>query len=500
MFEALAILFTSPSLLVWMLVAIPIGLVFGVIPGLGGKIAIISVMPFIFGMDVQAGCVFLISLHAVVHTGGALPSILLGVPGTAPSTAIVADGYALTKNGEAIRAISASVFSSAIGGVIGALFIAVLIPFSLILLKLFSYPEIFLLTLFGVAFAAILSGNSLLKGLITGCLGLTIAFVGVDIFYGIHRFTFGQYFLWDGVDTIVAVLSVYAIPEMINLGRSSSEHNIKKSPESITNQTQIRMGFMDVVRFRWLVLRASIIGAIIGAIPGLGGDVAAWFCYGHAAHTSPNPEKFGKGAIDGVIGPEAANNSKEGGALVPTLFLGIPGSSGMAILLIALIPLGLVPGPTLALEQPNLIWLMVWSLLFSNIIAAVLLLLMADKLFFLTKVHTKIIVPYVYILAILSVYLSSNDWHFLILMLVMSLVGYVFKKQNWPRAPFVIGLILGPATEDALIKSVGIWGADFLLRPVSLMLIGILFFSMVRIARNFSSRSKLMSEAADDTS
>lgn len=483
-----------------MLLAIPIGLVFGVIPGLGGKIAIISVMPFIFGMDIQAGCVFLISLHAVVHTGGALPSILLGVPGTAPSTAIVADGYALTKKGEAIRAISASVFSSAIGGVFGALFIAILIPFSLILLKLFSYPEIFLLTLFGVAFAAILSGDSLLKGLITGCLGLTTAFVGIDIFYGIHRFTFGQYFLWDGVDIIVAVLSVYAIPEMIDLGKSSSGIGAAIIPPNKTSQAQIHMGFLDVVRFRWLVLRTSVIGAVIGAIPGLGGDVAAWFCYGHAAQTSPNPEEFGKGAIDGVIGPEAANNSKEGGALVPTLFLGIPGSSGMAILLIALITLGLVPGPTLAIDQPNIIWLMVWALLFSNIIAAFMLLLMADKLYFLTKVHAKIIVPYVYILAILSVYLSSNDWHFLLLMLFMSLIGYAFKKQNWPRAPFVIGLILGPATEDALIKSVGIWGLDFLLRPVSLVLIVVIFLSLVHVARKFSTKSKTISESVDDAS
>jgi putative tricarboxylic transport membrane protein len=489
MLQGLVTLATDPWLLLWLVAAVPIGMAFGAIPGLGGKIALISVMPFLAGFDLVAGCVFLISLHAVVHTGAAVPTILLGIPGTGPSTAVVLDGHAMARRGEATRAMTAAAVASAIGGVIGAIVLAAIAPFALGLMKLVSYPEIFLLTVFGLIFSATLSGQAMVKGLVAGCLGLTLAFVGIESVFGVHRLTYGAVFLWDGMDLVVAVLALYAIPEMMDLAFTRKPVAAGAGYGSDAEPRQIRTGLLDMLRHRWLVFRTSMIGAIVGIIPGLGGDVAAWLCYGHAVQTSRTPERFGHGAVEGVIGPEAANNSKEGGALIPTLFLGIPGSSGMAILLVALVPLGVSPGPHLALQFGDIVWVMVSALVLSNILAAVMLVLMASRLNALSRVDPVLIIPFVYLLALASAYISTAEWQFLALMAVLSLVGYALMRQRWPRAPFVIGLILGPAAEDALIKSLSLWGPAFLFRPVSILLIVFLVATVVQLARRLSGSS-----------
>lgn len=496
MLEGLWLLLTSPELLFWLVIGVPIGLLFGIIPGLGGKIAIIAIMPFAFSMDPATGAVFLISVHAVVHTGGAIPAIIFGVPGTGPSTAIVADGYALAKSGEGTRAISASVAASVIGGVFGALVLAVLIPISLILVRNLSYPEIFFLALFGISLTALLSGNAIIKGLLTGCFGLLVAFVGHDHVFGVGRYVFDFDFLWDGIGLVVAVLAVYAIPEMLSLSSSGSETRIIRTPQQATGQ--IVQGITDVVSRMGLTLRCSGIGAVIGLIPGLGGDIASWVCYGHALQSSKSPERFGSGDIDGVIGPEAANNSKEGGALVPTLFLGLPGSSGMAILLVALVPLGINPGPGLVETNPEIPWLMVWALALSNILAGAMVLCGVRIPMKGTANMKQGLVPYVILFALVSVYLSSHAWQFLIVFALFSAIGVLLKILDWPRAPFVIGIVLGPVSEDALVKALGIWGPEFIFRPVSLALLAIIMISLVFMSRQLRRRSALLRDKASD--
>lgn len=490
MLDGLITLSTSPTLLIALLVATPIGLIYGIVPGLGGKIAIITMMPFVFAMDVNTGCVFLISLHAVVHTGGAVPSILFGIPGGGPSTAVVLDGYAMARKGEAVRAITASAVASAVGGVLGAVFLAALIPFSLALMRTISYPEIFLLALLGIGLAAALSGEAPIKGLLTGCFGLALSFVGSDPIYGGDRFTLDQPFLWEGVDLVTAVLAIFAIPEMIDLVRNGGKVDAVASADR-GGRGQILQGMRDVVVHRWLTLRTSLIGAIIGFVPGLGGDVAAWFCYGHALQTSREPEQFGKGSVEGVIGPEAANNAKEGGALTPTLFLGIPGSSGMAVLLIALAPLGVAPGPSLPVEHPDLLWLMVWALALSNIVGTIALIAATPWINRVRSFDSRILAPFVFLLCLLSVDLSAQDWRFLVLAGGLGMFGYAFKRLGWPRAPFVIGVILGPMAEQSLIKSLEIWGPTFLLRPGSLVIISVALIGMFQLRRRLLSSRTL---------
>ncbi len=468
---------TSPSLMGLMLLAVPIGLFFGAIPGLGGKLGVVLLIPFVFGMEPIAGAVFLLAMHAVVHTGGSIPSILFGVPGTGPDAATIVDGFPMAKRGEAGRALGASLGASGVGGVIGAIFLAAMLPILRPVVLAFSPAEFFLLALFGITFIATLSGASLRKGLLVGMFGLMLSFVALDPHTGTQRYTYDMLFLWDGVDVITAVLGLFAIPEMIGLGArgGSIAQTTTVARYSIA---QVLDGIIDVFRHFGLTLRTSVIGAVIGMIPGLGGDAASWICYGHAVQSSKTPERFGQGAVEGVIAPETANNSKEGGSLLPTLFFGVPGSSGMAILLGAFIMLGIRPGPAMALTGMETVWILIWTLCVSNLLAVVVFLAMAPAFGMLVYVRGALIIPFVVTLSFLGAFLSHGAWENIVLLCVLGVFGVFLRKHRWPRPPFIIGLVLGPIAEDSLHKAMGIWGPTFFLRPQSLAMIALIVGSI----------------------
>lgn len=467
--SSLVELLTSPTYLWLMVAAVPIGMFFGVVPGLGGKVGIVLCTPFVLGMDLAAGAVFLLSMHAVVHTGGSIPSILFGIPGTGPDAATIVDGYPMAQKGQAGRALGASLSASAVGGVIGAVVLALMLPILEPVVLAFSPAEFFLLAILGITFIAAVSGESLLRGLTVGCFGLALSFVGLNPITGEARFTFGQLFLWEGVDLVTAVLAMFAIPEMIALGvKGGSIAGGEKG--AAYRFREVIDGMLDVFRHWGLVVRTSIIGALVGMVPGLGGDAASWICYGHAVQSSKTPGRFGKGAVEGVLAPETANNSKEGGSLLPTLFFGVPGSSGMALLLGAFVLLGLEPGPHMLTDEQPLVWMLVWALVLSNLIAVVMFLGIAPRLSLVVRIRGGLLIPIVFVLVIVGSYLSAHDWRHLIILFVLSILGCGFKRYGWPRPPFVIGLVLGSIAEVSLHQALGIWGPSFFLRPVSLVL------------------------------
>ncbi len=489
-FASLIALLGSPMLLALIVLAIPIGMFFGAVPGLGGKLGIALLIPFVFGMEPLHGAVFLLAMHAVVHTGGSIPSILFGIPGTGPDAATIVDGYPMAQKGQAGRALGAALGASGIGGVIGAIVLALLLPILRPVVLSFGPAEFFLLAILGITFIAALSGDSLLKGLIVGCFGLILATIGMDPMTGVARFTFGQLFLWDGIDVITAVLALFAIPEMIALGVRGGSVSAVSRDVANYGLREVIEGMVDVGRHWWLTLRTSIIGALVGVVPGLGGDAASWLCYGHAVQSSKTPERFGKGAVEGVIAPEAANNSKEGGALLPTLFFGIPGSSGMVLLLGALITLGIQPGPQLLLYHLDLVWTLVWALVLANVIAVVMFLAIARWVGLLTFVRGGLMVPLIFVFAFTGSYLSSGNWKSLIVLLLLGFLGYGLKRFDWPRPPFVIGLVLGGIAEVSLHKALAIWGPAFLLRPPSLVLLAMIGASiLVYVWRRRASRA-----------
>lgn len=473
-FSSLIGLITSPSMMGLVVLAIPIGMFFGAVPGLGGKLGIAILIPFVFGMDMLAGAVFLLAMHSVVHTGGSIPSILFGVPGTGPDAATIVDGLPMTKKGQAGRALGASLGASGLGGVVGAVVLAALIPVLQPVVLAFSPAEFFLLAILGIVFIALLSGNDLVKGVIVGLFGLMLAFVGMDPQLGIPRFADEHLFLWDGVDVITAILALFAIPEMIALGVKGGAMSAVTKGSARYSIAEVVDGILDVFRHWGLSLRTAILGAVIGIIPGLGGDAASWICYGHAVQSSKTPEKFGTGIVEGVIAPETANNSKEGGALLPTLFFGVPGSSGMAVLMGAFVVLGIQPGPMLIMTNLDLVWSLIWALVIANLLAVVMFLAVAPWLGLLSFVRGGLLIPFVLLLAMLGSYLSQGHWENLVIIGVLGLLGYGLKRFDWPRPPFVIGLVLGPIAEESLHKALALWGPAFLLRPLSLALIAII--------------------------
>jgi len=457
-----------------MLIAVFFGLLVGVTPGIGGKLSIAMAIPFVYGMDTVSGCVFLLTMHAVNGTSGQISSIMFGIPGDGDDAATTLDGYPLAKQGQAARALGASITASGVGGIIGAIVFAVMIPVLEPVIMMFSPAEFFLIALLGISFIAFLSsGNKIVKGLIVGFYGLMLSTVGMDPITGTPRYAGDMLFMWDGVSLVTAVLAMFAVPEMISLSTKGGSISAVAMDKGFSYK-QLLSGVMEVPRNWWLVLRTSVIGAIIGMIPGLGGSTAAWLCYGHAVQSSKHPERFGKGAIEGVIAPETASNGKEGGSLLPTLFFGIPGSSGMAVLLGAFLILGVQPGATMVTKHLDLVWTLIWALVVGNLIAVCWLLVICRWVAVLTFVDGRVIVPFILVFVSLGCFVSDFQWQNLIVLVVFSAIGYGFLRADWPRAPFVIGLVLGGKAEASLHQAVQLWGFQFFLRPISMVLIAMI--------------------------
>ena len=479
MFGALYAMLSSPYYMGLMLVAVLIGIWVGITPGIGGKPSIALAIPFVFGWEMIPGAIFLLTMHAVNGTSGQISSILFGVPGDGDDAATVLDGYPMAKKGEAGRALGASMTASGVGGIIGAVVFALMIPVLEPVVLAFSPAEFFLLALLGITFIAFLSGGGgIFKGIIVGLFGLMLATVGMDPQTGTARYSGDYLFLWDGLSLVTAVIALFAVPEMIALGVQGGSISTVSMESARISYRQLFSGVLEVPRHWWLVIRTSLIGAVIGMIPGLGGSAAAWFCYGHAVQTSRHPERFGKGAVEGVIAPETASNAKEGGSLLPTLFFGIPGSSGMAILLGAFLILGIQPGPTLITDRLDLVWMLIWALVVGNIMAVTILLVFARWVAVLTFVRGEILIPFILILCVIGSFVNEAQWQNLVILVLLSAIGYGLLRAGWPRAPFAIGLVLGGLAEKSLHKALALWGLEFFLRPLSLVLIGLIVLTI----------------------
>ncbi|MEE9146556.1 MAG: tripartite tricarboxylate transporter permease [Candidatus Tectomicrobia bacterium] len=462
----------------FMLMGIAIGFVVGILPGLGGATALALMLPFIYKMDPTTAFAFLLGSNAVTATTGDITSVLFGVPGEGITAATVVDGHPMAKNGEAGRALGAVLMSSLVGAVFGAFALALAIPIVQPLVLSIGSPEFFMLALLGITFVASLSGGNLLKGLVTGGLGLVLAMVGLDPIESVPRFTLepilgehGALFLWDGLALVAVTVGLFAIPEIIDLavqGTSIAQQDTGKLGG-------VMEGVKDTFRHWKLVLRCSGIGSYIGLIPGLGGGPAQWVAYAHAVQSSPDRERFGHGAIEGVLGPGAANNSKEGGALVPTLAFGVPGSLSMAILLGAFIIQGIVPGPDLLDPDKHLTltFSFVWIIVVSNIITVAVCFLFLKQLARITYIKGTFLIPFLLLLVFLGGFAAKNSFGDMVLVLLFGALGWLMVKFDWQRPPLLLGLVLGGIAENNLFIATRIYGAAWLLHP-GVILIGLL--------------------------
>ncbi|MCS0497260.1 tripartite tricarboxylate transporter permease [Ancylobacter sp. MQZ15Z-1] len=457
----------SPDSMMLMMIGIFIGFVVGVLPGIGGPVAMALMLPFTFGMPPIHVFAFLLGMKVVTSTTGDITAVLFGIPGEATSAATVLDGHPMARKGQAGRALGAVLMSSLVGAIIGALALGLSIPVIRPIVLAFGPPEFFMLTVVGLIFIASLSRGQMLRGLIMGCLGLLIALVGIDPQAGVPRYAFGQLELWDGIGIVPVVIGLFGGPEILQLMLSKESIAGKSASRKIVGVGQ---GILDTFRYWKTVAVAGLIGAGIGVIPGVGGSVAQFIAYGHAKQTSKHPEEFGKGSIDGLLAAGGNNNAKDGGALIPMIAIGLPGSVSTAILLNAFLISGLNPGPEMLTTHLDVTFSMVWITIIANIIVVILALPLLKPLARLTFTEGPILVPFLLILVVLGAYAENNRMFDIWVMATSAFVGVVCLRWNWPRAPLLLGAVLGDLCERYLFLSSSLYGWSWIQRPLVIVL------------------------------
>ncbi len=469
----------EPHRLMFLASGVMMGLVLGIIPGIGGIAGIAMLLPFTFAMDPYSAFALLLGLAAVTSTGDPIPAVLFGVPGGAGSAATVLDGFPMAKKGEAGRALSACYMASLIGGIFGALLLAISIPILRPVMLYLGSPELLAFSILGISLVAVLSGNAPLRGIAAACLGIMIAMIGSDPQTGTLRWTFETLYLWDGLPLTPILLGIFALPELCDLliNRATIAKNVD-AKNVYRGQLQ---GVKDCIKNWWLIVRCSWIGAAFGAVPGIGGSVIDWLAYGHALKTEKNASQtFGKGDVRGVIASESSNNAKEGGALVPTIAFGVPGSASMAILLGAFLIHGLVPGPDMLTKHLDITYTMVWSIAVANILGAGLCYAFSPQFAKLATLRYTLILPAVLGVVYIGAFEASRSWGDLFALLLFGVIGWLMKQHKWPRPPLVLGLVLGDSIERYMFISVERYGFAWLWRPVVIVLLTIALIGLLR--------------------
>jgi len=430
--------------LLWLFVGVIAGMALGIIPGMGGVVTLTIILPFTLRMNPNQAFIVLSAALGAVSFSGSISAILINAPGTGGNAATLLDGYPMAQKGKAAEAIGAAAIASAGGAVIGILFFFIMIPFVIDVALLFGASEIFWLVLLGLSIVPLVAGERVLAGLVMGGLGLLVSFVGQTSVTGEYRFTFGLPLLFDGLNLVPPLVGLFALAEMVKLGASNEGLVPDKVEEIAGNKLD---GVKQVIRHKWLFVRCSVFGMIIGAIPGIGATVATFITYGHAVQSSNNQEEFGSGRVEGVIATESANDSKDGGQLFPTLGLGIPGSASTAVLLGGFIIHGITPGPGLLQDSLDLMLVIVFSLLFSNLLTSLIGLTFTGVFVRIQQVSISRLFPTIVILALVATFVLRNNFGDMFIALLFGALGLVLMYLNISRIPIIIALILGSILE-----------------------------------------------------
>ncbi len=463
--------------LLMILLGVIIGIMVGVLPGLSPSIGVALMLPATFGMDPMSALVLLTAVYLSSNYGGSITAIAINTPGTPGAVATTFDGYELTKQGKPLHALLTSLTASTAGGLVGTV---ILILFSVPLAKLalsFESYEYFALGVFGMTIISSLAGNDPAKGFISSIMGLLLVTIGFDTQLPFSRFDLGVSELADGLEFIPALIGLFALGEIFY----SIEHFKvlkKEKPGAETAPISQNLPLIKLWKLKILMLRSSIIGTLVGCIPGAGGTIATFIAYNDAKNSSKTPEEFGKGSLEGVAAPEAANNGSVGGALVPLLTLGIPGSASTAVLIGALMIHKLNPGPELFEKEPGIVYGLFISLFIANIVMLVIGLL-GNKLWVkIIAAPKKILYPIIIALSFIGSYFIQNSLFDVGTCIAFGLFGWLLKRGGFPTAPVILGLILGNMIEENLRLSL-VKGdlIDFVTRPGSLIILLLALFS-----------------------
>jgi putative tricarboxylic transport membrane protein len=423
-----------------------VGLIFGSIPGLTFTVALALALPISFSLDAIPAIGLLLGTYIGGMTGGSVSAILLGIPGTPSAAATVLDGHPMTKNGDASIALGTSVIVSVFGGIFSLVVMIVSVDLVSKVAIGFGPAQIFALVVFGFSTICGLCGRSLIKGLISGILGLMIMTVGLDAIEGVPRMTFGSVNMLQGVNLLVAMIGLFAVPFIIEAFSEEVDRSsrAKKMANVRPKLPSLRLLFQNT----WLMIRCSLIGTGVGAIPGTGGAIASFLAYDHAKRFSKSPEKFGKGAIEGVIAPETANNAVTGGTLIPLLSLGIPGDPATAIVLAGLMIHGLVPGPALFMNHASEVYGIYIAVVLAYVWVLALQLLGIRVFVHVLRVPREILAVVVLVLCAIGAYSIRNSAFDIYAMAIIGVSAYVLVAVRIPITPIILGMVLGPTIEN----------------------------------------------------
>ncbi len=460
----------TPEGLAVMFLAVAIGLIVGVLPGVGGAGATALLIPLSFPMPPDLAISFLMGVGVSSGIGGQITSILVNIPGDPPNAATTIDGYPMTRQGKAAEALGAATFGSVFGAFFGTLGLLAILPFARDLVLSFSYAEFFMIMLTGLVLIAGLTRRNVFKGLISAGVGLTIAFIGLDPVNGQPRFTFGQLYLWDGIGLVPALVGLFAGAEMLTLFSTRTSPVLLKAAEGV-RQSRFLDGLVSVVRGWKVVISSSVIGFIIGIVPGIGSTVGSFVAYGQTRRFSRYREDYGKGAVDGVIASETANDADKGGALLPTVVFGIPGGTLMAVLAAGLLIHGVQMGPTLFRQDQHILYVLIVASLLPRVVAAGVVTALGTHVAALVRIRGDVLAPIVIVISMVGVYAVNTEVRDVLVALVFSYVGYAMERHGFSRVALIIALVLGGSMELAFHQTVDAGGlTTFFTRPIALVL------------------------------
>jgi len=440
----------TPINIVWLIIGSILGTVLGMLPGIGPSTGVALLLPLTFAMNPATALIAMCAIYYGAMFGGSRSSILLNVPGDGAAVASAFDGYPMAQNGQAEAALAISAIASFIGGLIATVaFVLMALPMARFALK-FGPPEYFTLMIFALAATASISKEALLKGIISMLFGLMLTTVGIDLQSGVQRFTFGIQDLQTGIDFVVVIIGIYGISEVFK--------NFEGIKVSGAKPIQSKFGRIWITLEQWKrsiipILRETPVGFIVGVLPGAGGTIAAMMAYNNEKQFSKEPERFGKGAIEGLAAPEAANNAASVGALIPMMTLGVPGSGTTAIMLGALLILGLQPGPLLFQQHPDVAWGVIASMFLGNVVCAIINLPLAGALVRVLSVPPKILYPMIVAMAFMGVYTINFSIVDFYLLVILGVIGYFMKKYKVPSAPLILAVVVGQSMEQSFRQS-----------------------------------------------
>lgn len=462
------------------------GYVIGALPGFSATMGVALFVPFCYSMDTAPAFAFLIALYCSAVFAGSIPAILIRTPGTPAAICTIYDGYPMAKRGEAGKALGLACWASIIGGILSALILMVAAKFVADFAISFGHYEYFMLGVLGLSMVIGMSSDNLLKGLISMAIGLAVPLVGMDSMNGVARFTFNNVQLLSGFQQIPVLIGLFAISEIF-IGFSADDRD-QVSKQKITG---LFSGFKDIAKNKLLLLKCSLIGTGLGALPGVGATTAAIMGYDQAKKGSKHPEEMGTGRPEGIIGPECANNAVTGGALIPLLALGIPGDPVTAILLGALMIKGLQPGPLLFQQAPDVVQGIYISVILSYIVIFLFSIVSIKVIARLLNVKTSILSAFVLVFCVIGCYATRGSYFDVFVALAFGLIGYWMRKDGYSLGPMTLALVLGQMIEQKLAGAMKLSGGSivpFLTRPISLVLllltVLVLTLSVMRVVKN----------------